>query len=234
MSNDYLDLLAQFGIGGAHPGGLPLTKKMFSELELSNVKDVLEIGCGTGQTAVYLHETYGWHVTGVDRHPVMVEKATSRLKNHMSEIEFLESDAENLDFSDECFDFILSESVLAFTDLTKSLVELSRVLKEEGFLLSIEMTADRDLSEEVLKEVRQLYGVGEVLNEEGWEDYFHKAGFTSVEVFYTPTGLEETAVSDLQPSKQLDEKLFDVWDQHTDWILKEDRPISYRVYLCQK
>ncbi|TGB02405.1 class I SAM-dependent methyltransferase [Halobacillus salinus] len=234
MSNDYLDLLAQFGIGGAHPGGLPLTKKLFQELELPDVKDMLEVGCGTGQTAVYLHEKFGWNVTGIDRHPVMVEKANSRLQDPSAPVQFLESDAENLDFSDECFDFILSESVLAFTDITKSLVELSRVLKDDGYLLAIEMTADRALSEEAFDEISKLYGVAKVLHEDGWEDYFKKAGFSTVEVYYTPTGLEETAVSDLNPSKQLDEKLFDLWDQHTAWILQDDRPISYRVYLCQK
>ena len=31
MSNDYLDLLAYFGIGGAHPGGFALTKSILED-----------------------------------------------------------------------------------------------------------------------------------------------------------------------------------------------------------
>ena len=35
LSNDYLDLLAYFGIGGAHPGGFALTKSI---LDAENIQ----------------------------------------------------------------------------------------------------------------------------------------------------------------------------------------------------
>ena len=56
MGNRYLDLLAEFGVGGAHPGGFPLTKEVLSSLHLPPSSSVLDIGCGTGQTAEYLSD----------------------------------------------------------------------------------------------------------------------------------------------------------------------------------
>ncbi|MCR1834683.1 hypothetical protein NSA56_09745 [Oceanobacillus caeni] len=48
MNNRYLDCLALFGVGGAHPGGLPLTKRILSKEEIDEKQSILDAGCGTG------------------------------------------------------------------------------------------------------------------------------------------------------------------------------------------
>ncbi len=47
--NTYIDFLAYYGIGSAHPGGFTLTKQLLAQLPLRQGADVLEIGCGTGK-----------------------------------------------------------------------------------------------------------------------------------------------------------------------------------------
>ena len=49
MSNDYLDLLAYFGIGGAHPGGFNLTQSILEAENIQPTEAVLDVGCGRGK-----------------------------------------------------------------------------------------------------------------------------------------------------------------------------------------
>ncbi|PAV29194.1 hypothetical protein CIL05_12410 [Virgibacillus profundi] len=79
MNNTYLDCLALFGVGGAHPGGLQLTKRILSQEDINEEKRVLDAGCGTGQTSAYIAETYPCHVTSLDYNKIMVDKARKRL-----------------------------------------------------------------------------------------------------------------------------------------------------------
>ena len=70
----YLDFLSKFGVGGAHPGGIGLTKEIFKSERITPATRILDVGCGTGQSAAYLASKYGAIVTGIDINPVMVKK----------------------------------------------------------------------------------------------------------------------------------------------------------------
>jgi ubiquinone/menaquinone biosynthesis C-methylase UbiE len=146
MSNNYLDLLAYFGIGGAHPGGFPLTQLILQDEIIPPCGSVLDIGCGTGQTAAFIHQKYGCPVIAVDNHPLMIEKARERFKDQDSKVTVIEGDAQKLNFKDNCFDLILAESVITFTNIPNTLNELFRLLKSDGRMIIIEMTAEEPLS----------------------------------------------------------------------------------------
>ena len=73
-ASNYLEFLSKFGIGGAHPGGINLTKEIFQAEEMNQNSRLLDVGCGTGQTAAYLAERYGAKVTGMDINPIMVKR----------------------------------------------------------------------------------------------------------------------------------------------------------------
>ncbi|MBL5792479.1 class I SAM-dependent methyltransferase [Bacillus sporothermodurans] len=75
MAYSYQDTLAYYGVGGAHPGGLSLTKQIFHNENITHTTKILDAGCGTGQTSAYLAEMYKCDVTALDIHPVMIEKA---------------------------------------------------------------------------------------------------------------------------------------------------------------
>ena len=168
MYNAYLDLLAHFGIGGAHPGGFDLTQFILEDENIQANESVLEIGCGTGQTAAFLAEKNNCQVTAIDNHPIMVQKARQRFKKSKAPVKVLEGDVQSLDFVDNSFDLIIAESVIVFTDISRTLKELSRVLKSDGNMIMIEMTAEQYLSEEKQKKACSLYGIKEILVTEEW------------------------------------------------------------------
>ena len=234
MSNAYLDLLAYFGIGGAHPGGFSLTQSILGNENIQPNESVLDIGCGTGQTAAFIAEKNNCHVTAIDIHPIMVQKARQRFEKMKAPVKVLEGDVQKLDFEDNCFDLIIAESVIVFTDISRTLKELSRVLKSGGSLIMIEMTAEQYLSEEKQKKACSLYGIHEILDTDEWIARLHQAGLTQVEIISTPSLLIPSEVNDINPSKQLDMDLYDLWEQHNEFIQHNQDFIGYRVFRCKK
>lgn len=234
MSNAYLDLLAYFGIGGAHPGGFILTKSILEAENIQPNKSVLEIGCGTGQTAAFLAERINCQVTAIDNHPIMVEKARQRFEKIESPVKVMVGDVQKLDFVDDSFDLIIAESVIIFTDISRTLKELSRVLKSDGKLIMIEMTAEQHLSEEKQKKACSLYGINEILDKEEWILRLHQAGLTQVEMIITPPALIQSEINDINPSKNINMDLFELWEEHNKFILQNQDFIGYRAFKCGK
>ena len=232
MSNSYLDLLAYFGIGGAHPGGFHLTQSLLKDKNIQPVDSVLDIGCGTGQTAAFLAERFHCQVTAVDNHPIMVEKARERFKNRKVSVNVMEGDTQHLDFADNSFDLIIAESVIVFTDISKTLKELSRVLKSDGRMIIIEMIAEQYLTEELQRKVCSLYGIHEVLTEKQWILQLQQAGFTQVDMINAPSELIQSDITDINQSKNINTDFYDLWEEHNEFILRNRKFIGYRTFSC--
>lgn len=137
QSSNYLQFLAKFGIGGAHPGGINLSKALFEHENIQRGVDILDVGCGTGQTAAYLASFYQANVTGIDVHPLMIEKARQRMQKTHLAVNLIEGSIEQTSIEKESFDFILAESVLAFVNQQRALQEIYRLLKKGAALLPL-------------------------------------------------------------------------------------------------
>ncbi|TQR19001.1 class I SAM-dependent methyltransferase [Psychrobacillus vulpis] len=233
MSNAYLDLLAYFGIGGAHPGGFNLTQSILEDVNIQPIHSVLDIGCGTGQTAAFLANRFNCKVTAIDNHPVMLKKAQERSKNSEASFQVFERDVQNLNFMDNSFDFIISESVIIFTQISKTLNELSRVLNSNGCLIIIEMTAEQNLSEELQRKVCSLYGIHEILSEEEWILRLREVGFSQIEIINTPAELPQSEINDINQSININKDFYDLWEEHNHFIHHYRHLIGYRAFKCQ-
>lgn len=233
MANAYLDLLAYFGIGGAHPGGFDLTQSILGDENIQRTESVLDIGCGTGQTAAFLAEKFDCQVTAVDNHPIMIEKAKQRFANTNFNVSVVEGDVPRLDFVDNSFDLILAESVIAFTSISKTLNELARVLKSDGRMIMIEMTAEQSLSEELKEKIRDLYGIHEILTEVQWKSKLQEAGFNQVHIINTPSELTPSEINDINQSENIQMDLFDLLDKHNHFLRQYGHLTGYRVFRCQ-
>jgi ubiquinone/menaquinone biosynthesis C-methylase UbiE len=168
MKPTYQDALAYYGVNGAHPGGLSLTKILLEQEHLTSATKLLDAGCGTGQTSAYIKKNYPCQVTCIDYHQTMVNRAMNRFQKEQLSIRLLQGSLEKLPFPDSSFDIILVESVLIFTNCKLSLNELKRVLKPNGVLLASEMTSERKLTPIEQNNMCSVYGIEKVLTEQEW------------------------------------------------------------------
>jgi SAM-dependent methyltransferase len=92
-----------------------------------DTKAVLDIGCGIGQTLVAsgLQNAF---LVGLDTDA----EALAYGHRQFSHIYFVNGSAESLPFDDGAFDCVVSRVSLPYTNLTKSLSEVSRVLADNG------------------------------------------------------------------------------------------------------
>lgn len=240
--SDYQELLALFGIGGAHPGGIALTEEILSGERLSKRTRVLDVGCGTGQTSAFLARKYGCSVTAIDLHPLMRQKARERFRKEQLAVKLLRGDANALPFPDGAFDLLLVESVTVFTDLAKSLPEYARVLKPGGVLIDLEMTAERPLAIQELKELQDVYGTKKVPTEAEWIGRFKQVGLRDVQTVKGGTVASalqgdpsvEGAWPEFQPSPDIDPSVYEIWHRHQEVTERFKLRLGYRVYRAKK
>lgn len=236
MKNKYLNSLAYLGVGGAHPGGLQLTKYILSKEEITNEKKILDVGCGTGQTAAYIAKKFRCNVTALDVHPEMIKKARRRFTNQSLPINVVEGSVENVPFEQEMFDIVLVESVIVFTDVTKTLAELKRILNHDGVLYAIEMVLESNSEQLSLNAIKDFYGVPEIFTEQEWEQAFRNAGFTSIkiekyEIDEADFNLEQAPEFELSNNENMDEYYAMLFDHQ---VLSETfkHKLGFRIFKC--
>ena len=118
---------------------LPVFEYVLPKMGTLEGKRVLELGTGTGGTATLLAKR-GASVVGIDLLPFRLSEAKVRAAEHSvaESVNFALMDAMHLAFPDNTFDFIISKSVLVFTEHAQTAKECSRVLKPGGKAIFIE------------------------------------------------------------------------------------------------
>jgi ubiquinone/menaquinone biosynthesis C-methylase UbiE len=231
----YLDCLALFGVGGAHPGGLQLTKSILSKEYIDQEKSILDVGCGTGQTSAYIAEKYQCFVTSLDSNNIMLAKAKKRFLSLNLPINIICGNVEKLPFNDRLFDFILSESVTSFTDVSLTIQEFKRVLKPNGVLLAIEMVLEDSLSKEQFKTIVEFYGVSQLLTKFEWYNLFQKAGFKEISIEKFEQQFDENDIdtaADFLLSENIDDKLLKILEKHEYLIRSYNNKLGFYIFRC--
>jgi 2-polyprenyl-3-methyl-5-hydroxy-6-metoxy-1,4-benzoquinol methylase len=75
------------------------------EIDFNRSAGILDIGCGTGRHSIELARR-GYTVTGIDLSESMLAKARLKARQAGVEVEFIQADARNLQFSNE-FDLVI-------------------------------------------------------------------------------------------------------------------------------
>lgn len=150
----------------------------WKEKLLSGVKGkVLEVGIGTGGNIPYYPTNV--ELTGIDFSPKMVEIARKKAKGK-SNIQLLEMDAENMDFTDNSFDTVVTSCVFcSVPHPVKGLKEIRRVCKNDGKILMLEHVRSQ---KKVVGELMDVFNFiplniyGANINRETYQNLL-KAGF---------------------------------------------------------
>ncbi|MCQ2008408.1 MAG: class I SAM-dependent methyltransferase [Sporolactobacillus sp.] len=232
----YIDFLAKLAVDNAHPGGHGLTEAIIEQLSIRKNSSLLDVGCGTGATTVFIAEKLHADVTGIDLHPGMVKRAKARAAVSTSAPKIVLASAEQLPFESNYFDYLLSESVTAFTDVSLSVPEYYRVLKPEGQLAAIEMTVEKQPNEQDKRLIESVYGVSDVRTENEWLSIWKSAGFINLKSFHANE--IKTHSGDVLPTYNLtsiiDEGAIEVWLEHMQMMQKFKDVLTYRVFTMSK
>jgi arsenite methyltransferase len=113
---------------------------------------VLDLGSGAGTDSLIAAQMVGeeGHVTGIDMTPAMLTKArAAAVAMGLSNVEFVEGEAERLPFPDGTFDVVLSNGVIdLIPDKDAVFSELQRVLGPGGRMQIADVTIQNPVSEE--------------------------------------------------------------------------------------
>ena len=119
---------------------------------LSPGSRVLDLGSGAGTDSLIAAQMVGkqGHVTGIDMTPEMLAKArAAAAEMGVSNIEFVESEAERLPFPDESFDVVISNGVIDLIPNKDAVFgELFRVLAPGGLIQIADVTIQNPVSAE--------------------------------------------------------------------------------------
>lgn len=99
--------------------------------------EVLEIGCGTGSTAI-AHAPYVKHIRATDISPKMIEIARRKADvSNINNVTFEVATVESLDMPDQSVDAVLALSLLhLLEDKEAAIAKLHRLLKPGGIFVS--------------------------------------------------------------------------------------------------
>jgi SAM-dependent methyltransferase len=130
-----LDLVRLFLGESYHPGGVELTRRLATLLDLRPGERVLDVAAGIGTTALLLAAERAVHVTGVDLGTAQVARARARAAEAGlgGLVRFDVGDAEGLPFPPGAFDAVVCECAFCtFPDKPTAASEMRRVVAPGG------------------------------------------------------------------------------------------------------
>ena len=164
-----------------HPGGLALTDRLGQTLGLRPNMRVLDVAAGNGASAIYLAQTFGVTVVGVEYGSRLVETAiaTAHTAGIGESVHFLQGDAEHLPFDTEQFDALICECAFCtFPDKTASASEFARMLKPGGTIGMTDITCRGEMPEDLQGLLAWVACLADAQPLDTYAAYLREAGLT--------------------------------------------------------
>ncbi|HLF28099.1 MAG TPA: methyltransferase domain-containing protein [Anaerolineae bacterium] len=194
----YLDLEAYLGSEFIHPGAYETTEVLLHWLALQPGELALDLGCGTGGTAVLAAGRTIGRVIALDRSPAMLAAAQARLRGAAlsGRVHVMQSDANGaLPFRAATFGAVYAESVVALTEVESVVGEGARILRPGGRLALTERIWKPGVTQSIVDEVnrrsQRIFGIPAAtrrpLDRDDWLRLLHQAGLVDVQAFAVDT-----------------------------------------------
>ncbi len=172
---------ARFLLGESfHPGGTKLTHELARRMELGPASRVLDIASGRGTSALYLAETFGCEVVGVDlsEESIRLARASASERGLAARVRFEPGDAEHLPFAGGSFSAIVCECAFCtFPDKTAAAAEFRRVLAPDGRLGLTDLTKAAGTPAELEGLLSWIACIGDAQTADAYEARLQSVGF---------------------------------------------------------
>jgi len=201
-SSSVFDFQARVGIT-KHIGNVQATRELARLCHVRAGMDILDVGCGVGQTPAFLVNEYYCRVVGVDIMKEMVQRSEERAQREGigDRTEFRVADVQALPFENDRFDAVIAESVIAFpADKQKAIDECVRVAKPGGYIGINESTWIKEpVPPEVSAWVSQdLSNRASILPEGGWLALLENANLVNLVANVYPLDVKVEAKETIQ------------------------------------
>jgi arsenite methyltransferase len=131
------------------PGGFLLTKRAISLCNLEKDQKILDIGCGMGATVNFLKTQLGVKAFGIDPSEKLIQLGKNKYG-----LSLTKGKGESLPYEDKFFDAVFTECTLSLMDdYEKTIKEVYRVLKTEGYFIISDVFARRTAYIDELKKI---------------------------------------------------------------------------------
>jgi len=164
-----------------HPGGLHATKLLAEKCKISSDMLILDVGCGSGRSDIFLSNKYGCRIVGVDIETETLLKAQAEaVSNDLGDrVAFRIANANDLPFQDQTFDGAIFQAALIFTNKTEALQSVHQKIRSGGFLGVIELAWKKPPTENIVTKVRETLCAAAINTEThcDWIRLFRKCGF---------------------------------------------------------
>ncbi len=154
---------------------------LLTQLPMSPITELCDIGCGTGYGLSKLAEIYPEaRLTGLDLAPAMLQAAKTRIDT--KELNLVQGDIENLPFRRQSMSLCFSSSAIQWCDIERSLMQISSTLEPGGYAIISSFLSG------TLQSWRELWGHNDqhFLSMNEFKQAFDKTGLTLEEIWSEP------------------------------------------------
>ena len=161
-----------------------LARWSLSHLEISKDEVILDIGCGGGVNVRRFLEISDKKVYGIDYSQLAVERSIKLNRHAIDEgrCEIINASVSELPFEDESFDIVTAfETVYFWPDFVNDLMEIRRVLKDNGilFIANEALPKENDARQKELTELLDM----NIYSKEELCKSLRKAGYSKINTF---------------------------------------------------
>jgi len=151
---------------------------------------ILDVGCGIGGPAIYLHKKFGCFITGItiSEKGVELAKRESEKRGYSQKVKFRLSDALDNGFNEKSFDLAwVMESSHLMRDKNKLFSESYRVLKNNGVILLCDMVLKKEISvldivkyQKQIEIMERVFGTAQTQTLQYYKKGLEKTGFSNI------------------------------------------------------
>jgi ubiquinone/menaquinone biosynthesis C-methylase UbiE len=212
-----------------------MTEFMFANSGITKDSRVLDLGCGNGNSSIWLAQKTGCEIVGIDLGKARIQNAKQKLQEYPSlKCYFQEASITNLPFEDNDFTHVWSQAVLYHVhDLKKGLQEVYRVLKDQGVFIFDDLVQPRkDISEEAKIHVYDRLFFEGKYSHESYLNELQNLGFMVVQAQDISWHLNKSYQVLAEQVKTISEKTSLSYEKMCEAIDKKE--LGWSFFKCEK